>query len=54
MELKFPKLEAMYVFFFAKVDSRPMVSPVFLEERKKKKPGKIPRALYYILLPYFM
>lgn len=28
------------MYFFAKVDSRPMVSPVFLEERKKKNPEK--------------
>ena len=41
------------MYFFAKVDSGPMVSTVFLKERKKK-PSKIPRALYYILIPYLM
>lgn len=47
MEFKFPKLEATYVFF-AKVNSGPSVSTVFLKEKKK-----VPRALSYVLLPNF-
>ena len=41
-----------YMSFSAKVGSGPMVSTVFLE--KKSTPRLIPRAIYYVLPPYFM
>lgn len=53
MELKFPKLEAMYTFFFfAKVSYGPIFSTVFLKERKKEK--KITKFLRHYIISFFI